>query len=341
MTSVPLQADGQRSGVPAAIRFPVPDPHFAYVRTRRRNSGLTSVRWQDDQTLYAADFSARQVYRVRPWSQRQIDAQISTLDGEGRPTETDLMDLRGDCMVLSNFYTGEVAVYSVGPAALEFDRIITVPSQHPRTRVRARTGRLRALLRLATRSTDQGRLSGRRAHGVVFIPRQPDLLWVSMCDAREKGVEIVALDGNPVRSIAMEEQAQDVAFIEADGVVYAIQAARTNHITVDAPNRHEMYATIYVYRLPADLRIDPPELLASARFPGHLDALKAYKGRVYAANQHDNCVDEFEYSPDDNEVRLLRRLQGFEMPHGLDIRHDGLMAVTNYEQNDLRFMQLD
>lgn len=330
------------AGVPAAIPFPVPDPHFAYVGMRHRNSGLTCVRWYDDETLYAGDFAAKRVYRVKPYSSQPIDAEIPTLDGEGRPTETDLMDLRGDCMVMSNFYTGEIGVYAVGPGVLRLERTFRIPSV--RTDTRPPTNKpLHALRRLFGRSgTQPDRREGRRAHGVLFVPGYDDLLWISMCDAMEKGIEIVTLDGKPLHSLPTGEQAQDVAFMHSEGSVYAIQAARTNHITVDAPNQKAMYVTIYVYRLPDDLRAQPPELLVTRRFSGHLDALKFHAGAVYAANQHDSCVDRFEYSPRDNEIRLTRRIEGFDMPHGLDIRHDGLMAVTNYgPANELRFHQLD
>ncbi len=102
-----------------------------------------------------------------------------------------------------------------------------------------------------------------------------------------------------------------------------------------------MYATLYVDRLPDNLKKKPPRLMVAEHFPGHLDAVKEFQGRVYGANQHDDCVDEFAYRPETNNIKLLRRIKGFDMPHGLDIRHDGLMAVTNYgTNNDLRFLQL-
>jgi hypothetical protein len=102
-----------------------------------------------------------------------------------------------------------------------------------------------------------------------------------------------------------------------------------------------MFVTMYVYRLPLDLHKQGPELLLTQRFSGHLDALKMFDGLVYGANQHDSCIDEFEYCPKANEIKLRRRLGGSDMPHGLDIRSDGLMAVTNYGPgNDLRLYQL-
>lgn len=316
---------------PAPIRFPVPDPHFAYVRTRRRNSGLTSVRWYDAETLFAADFAAKRIYRVKPFSERPIDAEVATLDGHGVPTATDLMDLRVDSLVVTNFYTGEVAFYAVGPTTLRFERVVAPPAR-PQPKRRS----LRALFR-----PERAQRAGRRVHGAVFVPGANDLLWVSYCDAHDRGIEIITLEGEPVLSLPTTEQAQDVAFLEHDGIRYAMQAARTNHISTDGPNDAEMYATLYVYRLPQDLRKEAPTLVATQRFSGHLDALRSFRSSVYAANQHDDCVDEFVWSPRTEEITLRQRWTGFDMPHGLDIRPDGLMAVTNYgPANELRFVQL-
>jgi hypothetical protein len=320
------------SGLPAAIRFPVPEPHFVFIRDRARNSGLTSVRWYDDETLFAADFSAKALYRVKPFAERPIEAQIRTLDGGGQPTQTDLMDLRGDVLVVTNFYRGEVGFYSVGHDTLRFERVIQPPT-HPK--------KPRRSLRSLFRRTPRKPAAGRKIHGAVFVPRHRDLLWVSFCDAGEKGIEIVTLDGRPVHSLSTGEQAQDVAFVEHGSVTYAIQAGRTDHMSLGRPNDTTMYATLYVYRLPPDLHAQPPELVASARFEGHLDALRSWRGSVYAANQNDSCVDQFTWIPERNEIVLAHRLGGFDMPHGLDIRHDGLMAVTNYgPANDMRFIQL-
>jgi len=242
------------------------------------------------------------------------------------------MDLRGDTLVMTNFYRGEVGVYEVGPETLRFERVIRLP-RRPAPRRRS----WRNLFGSA--SADAG--ATRRVHGAVFVPGYPDLLWVSFCDAHQRGVEIVTLEGTPIHSLHTDEQAQDVAFVEQAGVTYAIQAARTNHITVRAANDIDMYATLYVFRLPPDLRSDRPELLVTQRFSGHLDAMKSFGGSVFGANQYDDCVDQFTYSPEKNRIELVRRLTGFDMPHGLDIRHDGLMAVTNYgPTNDLRFLQL-
>lgn len=323
-----------------SIKFPVPDPHYAYVRTRHRNSGLTSVRWYDEQTLFAGDFAAKTVYRVKPFSSNPIEAGISTLDGEGRPTETDLMDLRDNTMALTNFYTGEVAFYTVGADVLQFERVILPPAQSARSSSNKFWHKF--MQYSSSRNKNAGvEKGGRKIHGVVFIPGYANLLWVSYCDAGRKGIEIVTTDGSSVCSVPTTEQAQDVAFMRSGDETYAIQAARTNHITVNEPNETEMYVTMYVYRLPRDLNKKAPELLLTQRFLGHLDALKMFDGFVYGANQHDSCVDEFEYSPKVNEIKLRRRIGGFDMPHGLDIRSDGLMAVTNYGPgNELRLYQL-
>lgn len=318
----------------ASIPFPIPEPHYAYVRTLRRNSGLTSVRWFDNETLFVGDFAAKTVYRVKPFSIKPIVEGIRTPDGNGNPTETDLMDIRGDTMVLTNFYTGEVAFYTVGAERLKFSHIILPPSQ-----IKNNRGLIRTLIRRVKGKEIVGR---RKIHGAIFVPGYENLLWVSYCDARAKGVEIVQLDGKPVHSIKLSEQGQDVAFLEMDGQKFAVQAARTDHITVKAPNERNIYVTMFVYRLPEDLEKDLPELVLTRHFPGHLDAIKAYKGAVYAANQHDSCVDEFVYNPVQNTLDLQRRFIGFDMPHGLDISPDGKVAITNYgPENDLRIFQLD
>jgi hypothetical protein len=191
------------------------------VRTRQRNSGLTSVRWYDDQTLFAGDFAAKRVYRVKPFSSNPIEAGISTLDGEGRPTETDLMDLRDDTMALTNFYTGEVAFYTVGANVLQFERVILPPAQSQQTCTHMFWHKFMpdSLFR---KRIARSRKTGRKAHGVVFIPGYLDLLWVSFCDAVQKGIEIVTTDGISICSVPTAEQAQDVAFLRSGADVYAI-----------------------------------------------------------------------------------------------------------------------
>ncbi len=315
------------------IKFPVPSPHFAYVRKLRRNSGLTSVRWFDKDTLFIGDFAAKSVYLVKPYADTPVIKKISTPDGHGVPTETDLMDIRANSMVLTNFYTGEVAFYDVGPDCLSFSHTIMPPSK---------LNKQKGLLsKLFGKSKDKP-IKGRKIHGAVFVPGYENLLWSSFCDSRDKGVEITKLDGSQVHSLPLPEQAQDVAFIECYGETYAIQAARTDHISVKAPNEKSIYVTMFVYRLPSDLEKTPPELILTRYFSGHVDAIKAYKGAVYAANQHDSCVDEFFYDPLQNELTLNRRFTGFDMPHGLDVSPDGKVAVTNYgPDNDLRIFQLD
>lgn len=301
------------------IHFPIPSPHYAYVRTLRRNSGLTSVRWFDNETLFAGDFAAKTVYRVKPFSDKPIAESIPTPDGSGNPTETDLMDIRGQTMILTNFYKGEVAFYNVGAEQLTFSHTILPPSL-----IENKRGPIRTWIRKikGKKLTDR-----RKIHGAIFVPGYEDLLWVSYCDARHKGVEIVKLNGDPVHSIALPEQGQDVAFLEIEGETFAVQAARTDHITVNQPNERNIYVTMFVYRLPKNLEQDLPELILTEQFPGHLDAIKAYKGAIYAANQHDSCVDEFVYDPIQNTLNLQRRFTGFDMPHGLDISPGGKVAV--------------
>lgn len=317
------------------ILFPIPEPHYAYVRKLKRNSGLTSVRWYDNETLFTADFAAKTVYRVKPFSDQPIVQSIRTPNGEGLPTETDLMDIRQNTMVLTNFYAGEIGFYNVSSDSLEFSHIVDPPSSF----IENKRGLVRSLIRKAKGKKLTGK---RKVHGAIFVPGYEDLLWISFCDARRRGAEITKLDGTPIHSLALPEQGQDVTFLDFDGEKFAVQAARTDHITKDAPNERNIYVTLYVYRLPENLNTTPPELVLTEHFPGHLDAIKTYKNAVYAANQHDCCVDEFFYDPVQNKLELNRRFKGFDMPHGLDISPDGKMAVTNYgPENDLRFYQLD
>lgn len=327
--TIPVKLLGNGEPIP----FPIPDPHYAFVGSLRRNSGLTSCRWFDANTLFAGDFAARRVYRVRPFDDEPIADWIPTLNGKGKPTETDLMDIKGNTMVMTNFYTGEVAFYEVSAEQLKFSHTILPP-----TKLRNERGPVRSFLRQLKGKP----LVGRRIHGAIFVPGFEDLLWVSYCDARDKGFEIIKAGGEPVHSMTLPEQGQDVSFLEQDGITYAIQAARTDHITIKEPNEKTMYVTLFVYRLPKDLYSTEPELILTRHFPGHLDATKAYKGAIYAANQHDSCIDEFIYNAQENELTLARRFTGFDMPHGLDVSPEGVVAVTNYgPENDLRIFKLD
>jgi DNA-binding beta-propeller fold protein YncE len=61
---------------------------------------------------------------------------------------------------------------------------------------------------------------------------------------------------------------------------------------------------------------------------------------VYSANQYTDAVDVFGITPDER-IEQRPSIKGFSMPHGLDIRPDGLMAVTNYGDNTVRVVDLE
>ncbi|MGH8042392.1 MAG: hypothetical protein ACREPN_10150, partial [Rudaea sp.] len=175
-----------------------------------------------------------------------------------------------------------------------------------------------------------------RCHGVRFVPGYVDLLWVTYCGKDNKYIVIVDYRKRKIlHALAMPEQMQDTAFIGA----YAVAPARTNHIKVGAPYTGEMYATVYLFRLPQNLYSSPPQLIDTWHGSGHLDAMKEYGEQAYSANQYNDAVDVFGVSAAER-IEQRRSIRGFGMPHGLDIRHDGLLAVTNYTDNTLRLLDL-
>ncbi|MDO6589312.1 MULTISPECIES: hypothetical protein [Rhodobacterales] len=51
-----------------------------------------------------------------------------------------------------------------------------------------------------------------------------------------------------------------------------------------------------------------------------------------------NRIDVFSLS-EQSELTLVRHIEGFSMPHGLDIRDDRLV-VTNYKDQTLRLLSI-
>ena len=258
-----------------------------------------------------ADFNEKRAYLVELDNDDvRIIHSLPTTIADGTPVETDLMDVKGTSVVVTNFYQGSLSFYEVKDDEIQFRREI-----------------------LANRY--------KGAHGVRFIPGQSDLLWVSYCGRKNKCLEIVDCPtGEVVHHVDLKEQAQDAAFLGG----YAVQFARTDHILRGAPKRRfwqplkKMYATAYLFRLPDDLRSDPPQLADEWRGTGHIDACKEFDGKVYAANQYNSEIDVF--SIRGGRLEHCSSIPDFGMPHGLDIRKDGLMAVTNYADQSLRFINL-
>ena len=98
-----------------AIVLPFPqtqEPHFATVRDKTRNSGLTSVCFFEHVKVICADFNEKAAYlaSVRDGDLDILD-QVPTQIADGTPVQTDLMDRQGDRFVVSNFYQGSVSFY--------------------------------------------------------------------------------------------------------------------------------------------------------------------------------------------------------------------------------------
>lgn len=290
------------------LKFPeTKPPHIAYIKDRPRNSGLTSVRWVDEHRLVVADFNERMLYLVT--IQRgvlEILDQHPTVLASGQDVETDLMDYRDDLVVVSNFYQGSESYYSVEGDSIRFLH--------------------------ETNSNSYTNL-----HGVRFIPGTPDLLWKTYCGNKNKVAEIYNFRKNQLlHTLPRNEQLQDVAFLGDR----AVMAGRTDHISRGTgKTNYKMYATLYLLDISMDLHSCPPKQIDEWRGEGHLDALKEFNGKVYAANQYTDTVDVF--AVQDRRICLEERIHGFGMPHGLDIREDGLMAVTNYEDQTLRLHKLE
>ena len=310
-----------RSNTPhiTSYQFPITkEPHLATIRDKVRSSGLTSVRFITDNTLICCDFNEKKAYFAELLGNKLIiHDTVDTIVESGQSVETDLMDLSGDTFVVTNFYQGSLSIYKI------FDKKISF-----------------------IKEINNNDFVG--AHGVRFIPGYRDLLWVTYCGKHNKCYQIVNLEnGQIIHSVPLNEQAQDVAFIDG----YAVCFARTHHIIKGVLKRRrskkkpwkktplkEMYATAYLYRMPENLYKTPPTFISEWRGTGHIDATKEFNNLIYGANQYNECVDVFTIEA--NTIILEKSLKGFGMPHGLDINSKGLLAATNYKDQTLRTLQL-
>lgn len=292
------------------FQFPVIEaPHLATIKNKTRNSGLTSVCFIDETRLLCADFNEKRAYLTA-----LTDGEVEIIDthptviADGTAVETDLMDYKDGRFVVSNFYQGSVSVYRVANDKIVFDREVNLDGY-------------------------------KYLHGVRFIPGHDGLVWLTFCGANNRCHQIVDLDAEEIiHQIDTDQQCQDVAFVDD----YAVVFARTDHIkggkrkAIPLTRKWWMYATAYVYRMPADLRTEAPAFVSRWKGEGHIDACKAYEGKIYAANQYLDRVDVFSLS-DAGELKLVDALTGFGMPHGLDARN-GTLAVTNYNDQTLRMV---
>ncbi|MEP6938223.1 MAG: hypothetical protein ABI846_00545 [Rudaea sp.] len=289
-------------------KFPTPAPeHIAWIKDKPRNSGLTSLRFIGGERFVCCDFNEKRMYLAEfAGSGVRILDETRTLIADGTPVQTDLLDFNGeDMLAVSNFYQGTQSYFRVSGDSLCF-----VEEQKPN--------------------------DFHHCHGVRFVPGYADLMWVSYCDPRHKCIAIVDWRNKRVlHTLELSEQVQDVAFVGP----YAFVPARTNHITRDGNYSGPMYVTMFLLRLPDNLYDAKPQLIDVWRGAGHLDAIKEFGDLAYAANQYTNAVDVFEVGAG-GRIQLRESLQGFPMPHGLDVRGDGLLGVTNYLDNTLRVVQL-
>jgi len=286
-------------------------PHLSTVKNKTRNSGLTSVCFAGGDLLLAADFNEQMVYLVSV-SNGDITfiASHPTQDQDGTPVQTDLMDVDGDRLAVSNFYQGSVSFYRFTDRAIHFEEEMNL-NEH------------------------------KGLHGVRFVPGDPGLVWLTYCNPHFRRHQIVDIETRTVlHEFEVDQQCQDVAFVDGLAVVFA----RTNHIKKGAEKvpmfskKARMFATAYVYRLPDDLRAAAPEFLCRWKGRGHIDATKGYGNRIYAANQYLERIDVFSVS-ETGQLSLRSKIKGMKMPHGLDVRN-GKLAVTNYGDQTLRVVDL-
>lgn len=294
------------------FQFPITkNPHYATIKDKKRNSGLTSCRFFQEDIVVACDFNEHKTYLVEIFGDEiKIIDSHDTITASGIDVETDLMDLRGNRFIVSNFYQGSVGLYQIISGKINFIKEINL-------------------------SVDKTNM-----HGVRFIPGYDNLIWVAYCGIKNKCHEIWDIENEIIiYSFEESEQCQDIAFLG----FYAVIFARTDHIWVnDKPKwysrKNKMYATAYIYDF-KDLLTKRPHRISKWRGEGHIDATVEYKGLIYGANQYLDRVDVFRL--DDNaQLSLIKSIPDFGMPHGLDVKN-GKILVTNYADQTMRLMKIN
>lgn len=302
---------GWQDGRCRTIQFPITrEPHLATVLDKTRNSGLTSVRFLDDQLLVVCDFNERSAYLAELTDDGVVVLDTHpTLIADGSAVVTDLLDCWGNQFVVTNFYQGSISFYEVRDRKIHF-----------------------------LRELNHNEFRG--IHGVRYVPTDPSLLWLTYCGRRNKCHQIIdAKDGAVLHHFDTDQHCQDVAFLGDKAVVFA----RTDHIRTGTrrpgflSRKRIIFATAYIYQLGDSMRT-APVLIDRWKGEGHLDACKEYEGEIYAANQYLDRVDVLGFGAD-QRFGLRRSIPGAGMPHGLDVRND-LIAVTNYADQTLRLLPL-
>lgn len=288
----------------------VKEKEFFLIKDRSRNSGLTSVRFLTDTKFVCADFNQCLIYLAELKEDGvEILSEIPTITKNGKPVRTDLMDVNSEgLIVVSNFIEGTQSFYKV-----ENNNLFFVDELDMNFRNRGN-------------------------HGVRFMPNNENLLWCTYNNVNNKSVYINDYKNKKIiHKIDLDEQPQDIAFLGN----YAIIPARTNHVRDVRIGNFEgnMYSTIYLFKLPEDILTHSPVLVDTIQGEGHLDAIYEYNGKVYSANQYTDKIEIFSVSADE-KLERCGSISGFSMPHGLFIRKDGLMVVTNYQDNTMRFLHL-
>ena len=68
----------------------------------------------------------------------------------------------------------------------------------------------------------------------------------------------------------------------------------------------------------------------------HLDSITQENGKFFVTDQYGDRVLVF--GLEGEKLKLLKTIDGFNFPHGIDIR-DGLLAVTNYGSSQISFLR--
>lgn len=281
-----------------------------YIADRPRYAPLTSLRFVAPDRLVCGDFMNRILLLVQLRADGGYDVlyERPSVDLEGHHVSTDLMDFDGvDRIITSNFEPGTQSIYRLVEDRIEFEREI-VSDDRPM-----------------------------QCHGVRFVPHDPSLIVATFNAKKDPSLYVIDREtGDTVQRIRLAAQPQDAAFLGP----WLLVPARTDHISHNGKAREAIAATMYLFRLPADLRTSAPELVDTWHGAGHLDATAVYGGQVYIANQYLDRVDVFAVTQQ-GRVVLQRSLAGFDFPHGLDVRADGQLAVTNYGDNSIRLQSLE
>lgn len=219
---------------------------------------------------------------------------------EGRTVETDTCDTDGLGLVAtSNFYLGSCSLY------------------------RCEDGRIRHLrdLHLGIKGY---------VHGVKF--HGSDILAVTAATG-PTGVHFFDISQaacRPLLHLPSDLKTQDVCFLSPTRAVVMGAAGAPM-----SERRDTMYDS-QIQIVDFCLQDRTFEVVASAELQNaHVDCCMSSEGRVLVSDQYNNRVNVL----DATTLELLGTLEGYDFPHGLDIRF-GMLAVTNYGRNDVTLRPL-